>query len=171
VCRLNVIEQPGAPAIRMVAPSGGKGREVQRTRLGRDGAERLAGIDVFSQLSLGQRRMLAEMADEAIADAGETLMLQGEPGYEALMLEEGTAEVVQDGRQINVIGPGEMFGELAVLDDGVARTASVIATTPVRAIVLTAHLMRELRARMPDVGAQIDRAAAEHRERDLSSRG
>ncbi len=141
---------------------------MQRRQMGRDGAERLGRIEVLSHLSLGQRRMLADMADEASAQAGETLMQQGEPGYEVLLLEEGTADVVRDGQVINKVGPGEMFGELAVLEDGVPRTASVIATSDVRAVVLTAHFMRELRARMPDVGEQIDRTAAEHRARDLT---
>jgi CRP-like cAMP-binding protein len=141
---------------------------MQRRQMRRDGAERLGKIDVLSHLSMGQRRMLSDMTDEATAESGETLMAQGEPGYEVLLLEEGTAEVVQDGRVINTIGPGEMFGELAVLGDGVPRTASVVATSDVRAVVLTAHFMHELRTRMPDVGEQIDRAAAEHRARDLT---
>jgi CRP-like cAMP-binding protein len=139
---------------------------MERRQMGRDGAERLAKIDVLSDLSLGQRRMLANTVDEARAASGEELMRQGEPGYEALMLEEGTADVVQDGRVINRIGPGELFGELAVLGDGGARTASVVATSDVRAMVLTAHFMRELRERMPDVGERIDRTASERRERD-----
>jgi CRP-like cAMP-binding protein len=140
---------------------------MDRRRLGRDGAERLGRIELLSDLSPGQRRMLASMADEAMATSGETLMRQGEPGYEALMLEEGSADVIRGGQVINVIGPGDLFGELAVLDDGVARTASVVASSDVRAIVLTAHFLRELRDRMPEVGAKIDRAAAEHREHDL----
>jgi len=135
--------------------------------MGRDGAERLGQIEILGELSIGQRRMLAGLADEATAATGETLMAQGEPGYEVLLLEEGRAEVVQDGARINELGPGEMFGELAVLGDGVARTASVVAVTDVRAVVLTAHFMRELRTRLPEVGEQIDRAAAERRERDL----
>ena len=134
--------------------------------MGRDGAERLGAIAVLSELSLGQRRMLAGMADEATARAGETLMAQGEPGYEVLMLEEGRAEVVKDGARINEMGPGDLIGELAVLDDGAGRSASVIATTDVRAIVLTAHFMRELHERMPDVGERVDREAAERRARD-----
>jgi CRP-like cAMP-binding protein len=137
----------------------------------RDGAERLATIPILSDLSIAQRRMLADTVDEAHAVAGEELMRQGERGYEALMLEEGTADVVQDGRVINQMGPGELFGELAVLGDGVSRTASVIATSDVRAIVLTAHFMRELRERMPEVGERIDRTAAEHRDRDAREAG
>ena len=118
--------------------------------MGRDGAERLGLIDVLSELSIGQRRMLAGMTDEATAAAGETLMRQG--------------------RVINQMGPGDLFGELAVLEDGVPRTASVIATSDVHAVVLTAHFLRELRTQMPAVGAQIDGAATERRERDRHAR-
>jgi CRP-like cAMP-binding protein len=137
--------------------------------LGRDGAERLAKIDVLAGLSLGQRRMLAGMADEATASAGEELMRQGESGYDVLMLEEGSADVLQDGRLINTVGPGDLCGELAVLGDGAPRSASIVARTDVRAIALTAHFMRELRGRMPDIGEQIDQAAAEHRARDAGA--
>ncbi|HXR27968.1 MAG TPA: cyclic nucleotide-binding domain-containing protein [Solirubrobacteraceae bacterium] len=143
---------------------------MQRRRIGRDGVERLGRIEALRDLSVGQRRMLAEIVDETTAEVGETLIRQGDPGYEFLMLEEGSAEVVQDGERINVMGPGDFFGELAVLEDGLPRTASVIAVTDLRAIVFTAHFMREMRERMPAVGEQIDRAAAERRERDLRTR-
>jgi CRP-like cAMP-binding protein len=147
----------------------GKEAQVERKRLGRDGPERLGKIDVLAGLSIGQRRMLAGMADEATAAAGEELMRQGESGFEVLMIEDGSADVLQDGRLINTVGPGDLCGELAVLGDGSPRTASVVATSDVRAIVLTAHFMRELRQRMPDVGAQIDAEAAAHLERDAQA--
>lgn len=134
--------------------------------MGSDGAERLAQIDALGELSLGQRRVLAELADELRAAPGETLMAQGELGHEFVMLEEGEADVIMDGERINEVGPGDVIGELAVLEDGTPRTASVIARSDVRAIVLTARFMREMHERMPAAGAAIDRVAAERRERD-----
>lgn len=142
---------------------------MQRSRVGDDGAERLAKIDALSELSIGQRRQLARLVDQVTAAAGETLVAQGEPGYEFLMLEDGTADVIQDGQVINTVGPGDFFGELAVLDSGVPRSASVVATSELRAIVLTAHFMREMRERIPSVGANIDRVAVERRERDANN--
>lgn len=139
---------------------------MRHASLGRDGAERLAAIELFAELSTGQRQMLARLLDELTADAGEQIVREGEFGHEFLVIEEGTAEVLQGGVRINTLGPGDFFGELAVLDDGVPRTASVIATTPLRAIAFTAYFMREMRERWPTIGEQIDRAAAEHRERD-----
>lgn len=144
---------------------------MHRRTIGSDGAERLERIPLFAELSTGQRLMLARVVDELTAEAGETLMLQGEPGYEVLILEEGSADVLQDGEHINQMGPGDFFGELAVLELGSPRTASVVASTPVRAIVLTAHFMREVRERMPDVGEHIDREAAARRERDARAHG
>ncbi len=139
---------------------------MQRRTIGSDGAQRLERIPLFAELSNGQRRMLARVIDELTAAAGETLMQQGEPGYEVLILEEGSADVLKDGACINEMGPGDFFGELAVLELGGPRSASVVASSPVRAIVLTAHFMREVRERMPDVGAHIDRQAAARRDRD-----
>jgi CRP-like cAMP-binding protein len=144
---------------------------VNRRQLGGDGAERLGRIAVLSELSIGQRRELARLADEVTAEAGESVMRQGEPGYEFMMLEEGSSDVIQDGERINVMGPGDCFGELAVLSDGPARTASVVASSELRAVVLSAHFMREMHDRLPSAGAQIDRVAAERAERDAARGG
>jgi len=138
--------------------------------MGSDGASRLEKIGLFGGLSTGQRAMLARVLDEVTAAAGETLMREGDPGYEVLILEEGTAEVLQAGTCIDEMGPGDFFGELAVLEVGGPRTATVVASSPLRAIVLTAHFMRDVRERMPAVGEQIDRAAAERRQRDEQAR-
>lgn len=143
---------------------------MQRRRIGSDGAERMAAIPALAGLSTGQRLQLARLVDELTAEAGEVLMAQGEAGFEFVMLEQGTADVIQDGERINVVGPGDFFGELAILGGGEPRTASVVARTQIRAIILTAHFMRETRARMPSVGEQIDRVAGERIERDARAR-
>jgi CRP-like cAMP-binding protein len=127
----------------------------------------MGGIEALADLSLGQRRMLADIADEGSAAPGEVIMEQGEPGYEFILIEDGTAEVVQNGQRINTMGPGDSFGELAVLGDGAPRTATVIATSELRAIVLTARFMRQMHERIPEVKKRIDHVAAERRERDL----
>jgi CRP-like cAMP-binding protein len=140
-----------------------------RRSLAGDGAQELERIPLFAELSTGERRMLGRLVDELMAEQGETLMQQGEPGYEVLVIEQGTAEVIQDGERINTMGPGDFFGELAVLDAG-PRTASVIATSSLRAIVFTAHFLHELRERMPSIGARIDSVASERIEHDAQAR-
>ena len=143
---------------------------MDRKRVGRDGAERLGRIDVLRGLSIGRRRELARLADEVTARAGEAVMRQGDPGYSFMMLEEGHADVIQHGERINVMGPGDCFGELAVLSDGGVRTASVVATSDLRAIALTAHFMREIHDLLPSAGDRIDRVAGERIERDALRR-
>lgn len=139
---------------------------MHRRQLGSDGAERLGRIDVLSDLAIGRRRELARLADELTAEPGEVIMVEGEPGYEFMMLEAGEADVLRGAELINAIGPGDCFGELAVLADGRPRTASVVARSDIRAIVLTAHFMREMQARMSAAGANIERVAAERLQRD-----
>jgi CRP/FNR family transcriptional regulator, cyclic AMP receptor protein len=139
---------------------------MDRKRLGRDGAERLGQIDILREVPIGARRQLVDLADELTAAAGEVIMREGDPGYEFVMLEQGTADVTRAGARINTLGPGDCFGELAVLGDGRPRSATVVATSDLSGIVLTAHFMRELRQRMPSVGERIDRVAAERLAND-----
>jgi len=139
---------------------------VQRRSVGRDGTDRLGAIPLFSGLSRGQLSMLARLLDELVADAGEVLMAEGQPGFELMMLESGTAEVRRNGVVVNAMQPGDFFGEMAVLEDGAPRSASVIAQTPVRGLLFTARFVRTIHDRLPEVGERMERAAGAHRERD-----
>jgi len=122
---------------------------------------RLAALRPFAGLSSGDRKMLARVMDELSFPAGATLVNQGDYGYEFMVIEEGTVDVVRDGIRVDEMGPGDFFGEVAVLTVGGQRNATIVATMPVRVLTLTAHYMREVRERMPGVGEQIDHVVAE----------
>ncbi|HTW41842.1 MAG TPA: cyclic nucleotide-binding domain-containing protein [Solirubrobacteraceae bacterium] len=139
---------------------------MRRKSIGSDGAARLQAIELLADLSNAERQALARMIDEVNAEPGEELMHEGDYGYEVVFVEEGTAEVRQGGVAINTVGAGDALGELAVLDTGGMRTATVVATTPLRGIVLTSHFLHHVRQQMPTLAAAIDRAAEAHRERD-----
>lgn len=143
---------------------------VHRKTIGSDGAARLEAITLFDGLSPGQRQMVARLLDEIVAEPGEELMHEGEFGYELICLEDGSAEIHKDGVVVNVVGAGDTVGELALLDSTGTRTATVVATTPLRGVVLTSHFMQHVRKQMPAVADSIERAAAEHRERDHARR-
>jgi CRP-like cAMP-binding protein len=143
---------------------------MQRKSVGIDGSQRLGAVEFFAGLSPAQLRMLAEHVDELDADPGDVLMDEGAYGYEALFIEQGTADVLQGGELINTVAEGEILGELALVDADGKRTASVIATSPLRALSITSHSFREIRSRMPELAAAIDRAAEEHHERDRRRR-
>ena len=139
---------------------------MHRTPVGSDGPDRLGRIEFFGGLTEAHRRMLARHMDELTADPGDQLMDEGAYGYEAIFIEDGTAEVRQHGELINTVGAGEIVGELALVDAAGKRTASVTVATPLCGLSLTSHSFHEIRARMPDLAEAIDRAASEHHERD-----
>ncbi len=68
-----------------------------------------------------------------VRPAGEALMSEGDFGHALFLIETGTADVSVHGEKVAVVGPGDIVGEAAVLVSG-RRTASVVATAPVRAI-------------------------------------
>ncbi len=93
--------------------------------------ERLAAIPFFAALSEQVRDAVAEAAFEVEAAAGETLATEGDFGYALYAIESGTAEVTADGTPLRALGPGDVFGEIAVLASG-RRTATVVASEPMR---------------------------------------
>ena len=141
---------------------------MQRRSVGPDAAEKFKQIPLFEGLSGGQRQMLARVADQVTAVDGETIMGEGDPGHEFMVLEQGRAEVSVHGEPVRIMQAGEFFGEMAVLSDGVPRSASVVARSDVRAFVFTAHFMHEMRAHVPVLSERIERAAQERLEQDTA---
>ena len=76
---------------------------------------------------------VADAASEQQYAAGEPLMSKGDFGHCMLLIEEGAGEVSVDGTRVRTVGPGDVVGEVAILSSG-RRTASVVATAPVRAL-------------------------------------
>jgi MFS family permease len=90
----------------------------------------LRGDPLFAPLSLVVLEQLAQSMTVERADTGTALVVQGEVGDAYRLLADGTADVVRDGRILRTLGPGDGFGEIALLEDR-TRTASVVATTSV----------------------------------------
>lgn len=63
-------------------------------------------------------------------DAGRHLVSEGRAGYAFYVLDQGRATVTQDGKELPVLGPGEFFGEIAIIGEG-RRAATVTAREPV----------------------------------------
>lgn len=99
-------------------------------------AEQLANLPLFSACSGRDLQRLAKAADELTVPAGTTLTTQGGVGREAFVILEGSAEVMRDGVHVADLGPGDPFGELALLDGG-PRTATVTTTSDVTLLVLS----------------------------------
>jgi CRP-like cAMP-binding protein len=123
-------------------------------------------VPLFEGLSEGQCRMLGRIARGFDAQSGETIVAQDEHGYEFAVIEEGEADVFRNGKSIRTLGPGDFFGELAILADGIPRTASVIAKSNVRGFTLSSHFVHEINEKVPLVGERIEREAKARQERD-----
>jgi CRP-like cAMP-binding protein len=97
---------------------------------------RLKAIPVFADLDDETLRAVATFAGETSVPAGKELVKEGDYAYEFMAIEEGEAEVVRGGERLAMLGPGDFFGEIAVLEKTL-RTATVVATTPMRLVTLT----------------------------------
>ena len=86
---------------------------------------RLRALPLFEGLADDEVEVVASMAEERTAEAGATVVAQDDFGYSLYLIEEGDAEVVQDGKQVAILGRGDVFGELGLLVTG-RRTASVV---------------------------------------------
>ena len=123
-------------------------------------AKSLNGIPLFAELSKKDREQIARWADEIDEPAGFRLVDQGRFAHEFFVLLEGTVDVRKDDQHLTDLGPGDFFGEIALVEDE-RRTASVTATTPVRAIVMHSRDFRAMRSQMPAVCARIEAAIQE----------
>jgi len=94
-------------------------------------AERIASIPVFAGLPDRELEMIARAASLVEANAGHVIMAEGDFGHCMFIIERGTAEITRDGEVVATVGPGDVIGEIAVLASG-RRTASIVATTPLR---------------------------------------
>jgi len=91
--------------------------------------DRLAEIELFAELNAKELRRLTTFMTTVTIKTGRDLTVQGAPGREFMIVIEGEASVRRNGRLIATLGPGDFFGELAVIA-GVPRTATVTAETP-----------------------------------------
>jgi len=114
----------------------------------------LAAISFFAGLDDEALTAVAARASEVNVDAGHTLAVEGEFGHALYAIESGSAEVTSDGKVLRVLGSGDVFGEVAVLASG-RRTASVIATTPLRLIALFKRDVWALEKEAPAVAERL----------------
>jgi len=94
------------------------------------------------------------MCSELEVEPGTTLLREGDFGYSMFSITTGTADVVRDGVVLRTLGPGDSFGEIAVLSGG-RRTATVVATTPMRLVTIFNRDVWRLERDAPDVGTAL----------------
>jgi len=127
--------------------------------------ETVKRIPLFAGLDERQIDHVARMAREVRVPAGVAIVEQWQVGREFYVIVSGTARVLKDGNPIDEVGPGAFFGELAALEWGASfsypRLATVLSTSPVRALTLPGPFFNELLRDAPSVDAAIRAAVRE----------
>lgn len=118
-------------------------------------AERLKSIGIFSGLDDEAREAIAKLAAEVSVPEGKELVREGDYSYDLIAIEEGTAKVHHNDETIAELGPGDVVGEMGVLERQ-QRNASVTATSPMMLVTLTGWDVRKLRKQAPQAVEAIE---------------
>jgi CRP/FNR family cyclic AMP-dependent transcriptional regulator len=126
---------------------------TRRAGFGKDArmdTARLKRIPVFADLDDESLTHIAALAAEVSVQAGKELVREGDYSYDVLAIEEGTASVQRGEEHIADLGPGDVIGEMGVLERS-QRNATVVATSPMLLVTLTSWDIRKLRKSTPEV--------------------
>jgi CRP/FNR family transcriptional regulator, cyclic AMP receptor protein len=111
---------------------------------------RLANVPLFSDCSQRELQTVARVVRDIPHKAGTVIAREGEPGIGLFILVDGAADVTIGGKKKATLGPGDFFGEIALLDGG-PRTATVTAKTDVQLLGLTEWVFRGLMYEHPSI--------------------
>lgn len=127
--------------------------------------ELLRRIPLFAACTRRELIEVALVADEREAGADEVLMEQGRPGREFFLLIDGTVVVRRHGRKLANLGPGDWFGEIALLTFK-PRSATVTAITPCRLLVIQDRSFRQVVEASPRIALRVLGSVSQRLERD-----
>jgi CRP-like cAMP-binding protein len=122
--------------------------------------EAIKRVPLFAPCSKRELAAIAAIADELDVREGKELIREGDRGSEFFVLLDGTVEVRKGGRKLRTMGPGESFGEIALIAK-TPRTATVVAKTPLRVLVITDRAFKSLLEQMPQIQLKVLQALAE----------
>jgi CRP-like cAMP-binding protein len=117
--------------------------------------DEVAAVPLFASLGGDDLRTLAPWFEVQDASEGVRLIGEGAAGYSFFVLDTGTAAVTVSDAVVATLGPGDFFGEAAILGDG-RRTASVTTTSAARLFVLFGTEFRKLQQQFPAVAERIE---------------
>ena len=116
--------------------------------------ELLKRVPLFAECSKAELRRLAAIADELDIREGAVLTREGRVGHEFFVLIEGTVRVSSDGRKLADLGAGDWLGEIALLTKA-PRTATAVATSHLRTLVIVDREFRRVVEEMPTIAMKV----------------
>jgi CRP-like cAMP-binding protein len=114
----------------------------------------LQQIDLFQGLSEGQLTTLAATSKPREFTEGDVIVEEGDEDAQVFVILDGTASVQVSGSETDTLGPGDYFGEMSLLD-GEPRSATVVATTPLRALSIARFNFVPLLSSNPDIAEHL----------------
>lgn len=121
----------------------------------------LGALPIFADLPGAELDALAETMTEVGVDAGVQLVTLDDYGTAVYFIEQGEADVrTVSGEETQALGPGDSFGEIALLFTG-QRMATVVSRTPMRLLSLSDHDFERIRARVPELERSLRRVGLE----------
>ena len=124
-----------------------------------DATSRLAKVPMFSECTKRELTIIGRAAKEVSHAEGTVIAREGERGVGLFLILEGQCKVTIGGKTKAKLGPGDFFGEVALLDGG-PRTATVTALTPVRLVGITGWVFRGLLMEHPSIALKTLEAVA-----------
>ena len=122
--------------------------------------DRIAQVPLFARCSKRELGQIGALADEVDLPEGTVAVREGGYGQEFFVLVSGAAEVSKQGKVVATLGAGDWFGEIALLHNA-PRNATVTATTPIQALVVSHRDFSSLLSTSPQIQAKILQALAE----------
>lgn len=122
---------------------------------------------MFMACTKRELQTISKLSTQLEVPSGKTLTRQGASGQEFVLVLEGTAVATRNGRRVARLGPGDYFGEIALLDPG-ERTATVVAETPMVIAVVTPSEFGQMIEEVPALAHKIMRGLA-RQIRELTS--
>jgi CRP-like cAMP-binding protein len=123
-------------------------------------ASQLKRIPIFADVPEEELRVVTTFATSEEFPEGKVILREGDFSNHLFAIEEGTAKVTRDGEEIGQLGPGDIFGEVGLLEKE-RRTASIEATSRLRAIKIEHWELQRMKKKLPDVYEKIEQTAAE----------
>jgi CRP/FNR family cyclic AMP-dependent transcriptional regulator len=127
--------------------------------------DQLTSVPLFASLSREQLTAVASLTELRSEPAGARLVGEDAPGYSLLVLLDGTATVTSGDEELGTLGPGDFFGEIALLTGEGRRTATVTTTTPVTLAVMFGSDFRVFERDWPEAAELMKKAMAERQGR------
>ena len=126
-------------------------------------ASQLKRIPIFADVPDEELRVVTTFATSEEFPEGKVVLREGDFSNHLYAIEEGTAKAMRGDDEIGQLGPGDIFGEVGLIEKE-RRAASIVATSRLRVIKIEHWELQRMKKKLPDVYKKIEDTAAERQQ-------